>query len=357
MLDLKLIGDLSDAFGVSGFEDDVARIAIENAGDYPVKKDHMQNVYINHTQNPDKPVVMLDAHTDEVGLMVQSILPNGLIKVIKIGGWVDSNVPAHLFMIKNSKGELHRAVSSSKPPHFMSKEEQARPLDTFKDIQLDLGVRSKEEVTEIFGIEVGDAVMPEVYFDYNEKTGMMMGKAFDCRLGVYCALEVMKRLKDKELPVHLTAALASQEEVGVRGANVTAKVVKPNFAIIFEGTPSDDFYLETSIAQGRVGEGVQVRHRDLGMIANPRFIKFAKEISKANNIKAQFAVRTGGSTNAGTVHLQNEGTPCLVLGIPSRYIHTHYGYAHIDDVNSAIDLAINIIENMTEEKIKEVFYA
>ncbi len=357
MLNLKLIGDLSDAFGPSGFEDDVAKIVIENAGNYPVKKDHMQNVYINHDQNAKKPVVMLDAHTDEVGLMVQSILPNGLLKIIQIGGWVDSNIPAHLFMIKNSKGELHRAVSTSKPPHFKSKDEQARPLNTYEDIQLDLGVRTREEVFEVFGIEVGDAVMPEVYFDYNEKTGMMLGKAFDCRLGVYCALEVMKRLENKEVPVHVTAALATQEEVGIRGANVTTKVVKPNFAIIFEGTPSDDFYIDKLVAQGRVGEGVQVRHRDLGMVANPRFIKFAKEIAAKKGIKAQFAVRTGGSTNAGTIHLQNEGTPCLVLGVPSRYIHTHYGYAHIDDVKSAIDLAMEIIENMTEEKIQEVFYS
>ncbi len=357
MIDIKLIGDISDAFGPSGFEDDVAKIALNNANGYPARKDHMQNVYINHDVNATKPVVMLDAHTDEVGLMVQSVMANGLLKVIQIGGWVDTNVPAHLFMVKNSKGELHRAISTSKPPHFTTPEELKKPLNTYQDIHLDLGVRSRQEVFDVFGIQVGDPVMPEVYFDYNEKTGMMMGKSFDCRLGVYCVLEVMKRLKDKELPVHLTGALCAQEEIGVRGANITAKVVKPNFAIVFEGTPSDDFYFDDATAQGRVGHGVQIRHRDAGMLSNPKFIKFAKEIIAENDIKAQFTVRTGGSTNGATIHLQNEGAPVLVLGIPSRYVHTHYGYAHIDDVEATINLAVKILENMTEEKIKEVFYA
>ncbi len=354
-MDLKLMADICDAFGPSGFEDDVVKVIMDNVKDYPMKKDHMQNLYINHDENATKPVVMLDAHTDEVGFMVHSILANGLLKIVPLGGWVSTNVPAHLFMIKNSKGELHRAVSTSKPPHFTSPEEMKKPIDVYNDVQLDLGVKSRDEVFKVFGIQVGDPVMPEVYFDYNEKTGILFGKAFDCRLGVYSVIETMNKLKGKDLPVHVTGALTSQEEVGLRGANVTAKVVKPDYAIIFEGSPADDLYFDKNTAQCVLGAGAQIRHRDGSMVANPKFIKFTKEISEKYNIKTQYTVRTAGGTNAGAIHLQNSGCPCLVISVPSRYIHTHYCYADIEDVKACVELATAIIENMTQEKLKEIF--
>ena len=356
MLDLKLLQEMTDAFGPSGFEHDVVEVAKKYTGTWSSKKDHMQNFFINlPTQDTTKPVVMLDSHSDEVGFMVQSVMHNGLLKIIPLGGWVESNVPAHTFIIKNSKGEYHRAVSTSKPPHFTSPEELKKPLDIYNDIQLDLGVTSRDQVFDVFGIEVGDPVMPEVKFDFNEKTGIMFGKAFDNRLGCCCILEVMKRLEGKETPVHVTGAIASQEEVGLRGAKVTAKVVKPNFSITFEGTPADDLYFDSYTVQGALGKGAQVRHRDAGMVSNPQFIKFAKEMCEKYDIKAQYTVRKGGSTNAGAIHLENEGCPCLVIGVPSRYAHTLYFYAHILDMQNAVYLAFAFIEIFTPEKIKEFF--
>ncbi|MBP1551794.1 MAG: M20/M25/M40 family metallo-hydrolase [Oscillospiraceae bacterium] len=356
MINIEMIKDMTNAFGPSGFEHDVTKVAAKYTSSYPVKKDYMQNFYVNFDAGTDKPVVMLDSHTDEVGFMVQAVLPNGLLKILPIGGWVPSNVPAHTFIIKNSKGEYHRAISTSKPPHFSSAAELSKPLDVYADIQLDLGVTDRSQVFDVFGIQVGDPVAPEVYFDYNEKTGVMFGKAFDNRLGCCCILEVMKRLENRtDLPVHVTGALASQEEVGMRGAKVTAQTVKPSFSITFEGTPADDLYFDSYTAQGALGKGAQIRHLDNGMISNPQFIAFARELCEKYNIKAQYAVRKGGSTNASSIHLANEGCPCLVIGVPSRFAHTHYGYAHIDDMEAAVELAVRVIENLTPEKIKEVF--
>ena len=355
MINIEMIKEITNAFGPSGFEHDVTKACMMYTEGYPVKKDYMQNLYVNFDPNADKPVVMLDSHTDEVGFMVQAVMPNGLLKILPVGGWVPNNVPAHTFIIKNSKGEYHRAVSTSKPPHFSTSTELSKPLDVYADIQLDLGVTSREQVFEVFGIAVGDPVAPEVYFDYNEKTGVMFGKAFDNRLGCCCILEVMKRLKGKELPVHVTGALASQEEVGLRGAKITAQTVRPAFSITFEGTPADDLYFDSCTAQGVLGKGAQIRHMDSGMISNPQFIAFAKELCEKYGIKAQYAVRKGGSTNAGAIHLANEGCPCLVIGVPSRFAHTHYGYAHIDDMEAAVELAVKVIENLTPEKIREVF--
>lgn len=353
-MDLQMIKKLTDSFGPPGFENETADIAKEYASNYNVYKDYMQNLFINYSENPDKPVVMLDAHLDEVGFMVQSITSNGLLKIVPLGGWVANNVPAHSFLVKNSDGEIHRAVSTSKPPHFSSRSDP-KELDINEDIMLDLGVTCREDVINIFKVSVGDPVVPEVYFDYNEKTKIMFGKAFDNRLGCCCVLEVMKRLADKNLGVHVTGALSSQEEVGTRGAKVAANRIKPALSITFEGTPADDLYFDKYTAQGVLGEGCQIRHRDSGMVSNPQFIKFAKEIGAQNNIKMQFAVRKAGSTNAASIHLANNGCPCLVIGVPSRYAHTHYGYAHMDDLNAAVDLAVKVIEKLNTNSIDKIF--
>ena len=117
MPDLKLAFEISDAFGPSGFEHDVAALIEKEAASFSPKRDGMQNVYTSLPQNTgNRPIVMLDAHMDEVGFMVQSILPNGLLKIVPLGGWVEHNIPAHTFLIKNVRGEMVRAVSTSKPP-------------------------------------------------------------------------------------------------------------------------------------------------------------------------------------------------------------------------------------------------
>ena len=89
-------------------------------------RDSMQNLYVSLPQNVGgRPLVMLDAHTDEVGFMVQSITATGLLRIVPLGGWVEHNIPAHTFLLHNKRGETVRAVSTSKPPHFMTAAERS----------------------------------------------------------------------------------------------------------------------------------------------------------------------------------------------------------------------------------------
>lgn len=354
MANIKLIEELSNAFGPSGFEDDVVEVIKKYSIGLETEADSMNNVYARLKGNSgNRPIVMLDCHSDEVGFMVQAITPKGLISFLPLGGWVTTNVPAHPVLIQNSKGEIIKGITTSRPPHFINEADRDKKL-VLNDIYIDIGATSREEAINAFGIEPGNAVVPDVDFYYNKNNGVMLGKAFDNRMGCLSVIEVMQRLKDEKLNIDVIGAFAAQEEVGTRGAEVTARMVKPDLAIVFEGSPADDIYYDEFTAQGCLKKGTQIRHLDKSMVSNPRFIGFAKEIAKEKNIAYQSAVRAQGGTNAGKIHISNKGVPTLVLGIPARYAHTHYCYSSEFDIDATVNLAVEVIKNLTDDKIKEL---
>lgn len=356
MIDIELIRDLTDAFGPSGFEEDVVEVIKEYKGDLELETDHMNNVFASLKSNKGGRIkILLDAHTDEVGFMVQSILENGLISFMALGGWVNSNIPAHLVKIKNTRGEYIEGITTSKPPHFMNDEERASDKLDIETMYIDVGASSRDEVINYYGIELGDPVAPLVDFKYDEGSQILRGKAFDNRLGCACILETMKRLGDnQDLQVDVIGGFASQEEVGMRGARVSSQRVQPDLAIVFEGSPADDVYYDKRIAQGVLKKGVQIRHMDSSYISSPTFIAYAKELADRDGIKYQAAVRRLGGTNAGAIHVQGQGVPVLVLGIPSRYVHTHYNYCALEDIEATINLAVEVIENLNKESIDRI---
>lgn len=344
---IELIQSLTEAFGPAGFEEDVIDVLVRASNGLHYEIDPMNNLYMWFGEkDPLKPTIMLDAHLDEVGFMVQSIKANGLIAITPLGGWVPSNVPAHTVTIKTQTGQYIRGVITSKPPHFMSDAEKKAPLEV-ENLLIDVGCISREDVVNRFGIQVGDPISPEVTFDYNSDTTVMFGKAFDNRLGCACVLVALKELQNEnDLPFNIIGAFASQEEVGTRGAVVTTQKVQPDLAIVFEGSPADDMYYDAHTRQCALKSGVQIRHRDSSYISHRRLINVAKDLADAEGIPYQSAVRHKGGTNAGKIHLGNGAVPVLVLGVPSRYVHTHYNYASYEDFRAAVDLAKAVIKNL-----------
>ena len=290
---LEMIAAISNANGTSGFEDEVVaaiRPYAEGLGE--ITEDCMRNLYIRRKENNGKrPVVQLDAHSDEVGFMVQAICPNGTLRIIQIGGWVNHNIPAHKVWVRNRFGEYIPGITASKPPHFMTEQERKAPLD-MKDITVDVGAVSKEEAIEKFGIRIGEPVVPDVTFTYSETTDLMVGKSFDCRLGCAAILKTMHNLAGQELNVDIVGACAAQEEVGVRGATVTAQVIKPDIAIVFEGCPADDTCVEPYMVQTAIKRGPMLRHIDARMITNPRYQRYALDLAEnlVFRFRMQFAV-------------------------------------------------------------------
>lgn len=349
-MNIERIKSLSNAFGPAGFEDGVARLIPEiYKGKKKLESDTMNNVLIG-LKEKKKLRIMLDAHIDEVGFMVSHVKDNGMLGLHALGGWVEYNLPSQAFLIRNDKGQLIRGVVASQPPHFMSEEERNRGLK-LEQLVVDLGVTSAQEVSEL-GIGIGSPMVPDVGFSYDEKRNLLMGKAFDCRLGVAALLDSLEELEGLELDVELVASLSSQEEGGLRGAQVSARRLEPDLAIVFEGSPADDSFMAPPLAQTLLHKGPMLRHVDRGMITHPGFQRFALNLARESGFDVQEAVRSGGATNGSPIHLSNQGVPTIVIGIPVRYIHSHNGFASMKDYKTAVNLAVEIVKAMNEDVYK-----
>ena len=370
MIDIDMIRDLTNAFGPSGFEEEVVKVIGRYLKDMEVENDAMNNVYawFRNSGAPDtygtgsgfpgnagsrrRPVIMLDAHTDECGFMVQGIMDNGLLSMVMLGGMDLASLPAHTVLVRTRSGKKVRGIITSRPVHFMTEKEKNAPLD-IEGLYIDVGASSRDEAEETYGIHIGDPAAHEVAFDYDGDHGLCFGKAFDNRLGCACVIQTMRELKDadQELAVDVAGAFAAQEEVGMRGAGVTAARIQPDLAIVFEGSPADDFYYGREKAQGVMRAGVQIRCMDKSYITNPAFLAYAHELGEEKGIPCQDTVRRGGSTNAGKISLAGRAVPTLVLGIPSRYVHSHYNFCAVEDIEAAVRMAVEVIRGLDSRRI------
>jgi putative aminopeptidase FrvX len=265
---------------------------------------------------------------------------------------VPSNLPAHRVLVRNKNGQWIPGIIASKPPHFLSEAEKKQAPE-IADMVIDVGALSAKEIAEDFGIRVAAPAVPDVQFEYRKDQDLMIGKGFDNRLGCAAILGTLESLGSAEMGLNITAAFAAQEEVGLRGATVTAQQAAPDIAICFEGCPADDTVVDGYAVQTAFKKGPMLRHIDLRMITNPRFQRFALDKAAEKGIPVQEAVRTGGSTNGGVIHLSGKAVPVIVIGIPVRYIHSHYGFASFVDFENSVKLACEVIRSLNRAVIEK----
>jgi putative aminopeptidase FrvX len=335
---------LSNLFGPSGFEDEVSAFVISELSEYETQQDHMRNVRV---VKPGRgPRLMLDAHLDEVGVQVQAVKPDGTLRFLTLGGIRPAALAGSLFRLRNAAGEDVKAVVAAKPPHFMKAEEAARPLD-IEDMILDCGTSSQTATAQL-GLGIGTPGVPDVTCIYDEKQGLFLGKAFDDRIGAAALIEVMKRLAGENLPNTLCASFSSQEEVGERGIRASARAIEPQVMIAFEGCPADDTFSPDYMIQSAMGRGVMLRNRDVSMVTNWRFQKWAVETAGKYGIPVQQSVRRGGGTNAAAVNIEF-GVPAIVIGIPVRYAHSCWGWVSFHDYQAAVELGCALARELDEK--------
>jgi len=350
---IELIKKLADANGISGFEDEVIEICREElAGLCDFEEDTLRNLYFTSKSNTDdRPKVWLDAHTDEVGFIIQHLKNNGTMGFLPIGGWVPSTIPGSKVRIRDNSGNYISGVVASKPPHFMTADEQ-KSGPTISQMTIDVGACSKKELQEDFDLSIAAPVVPDVTCEYNEKSGLFLGKAFDCRIGVAALIETVNQLQNEKLDVDIIGSFTSQEEVGIRGAKVATESLHGDVAIVFEGAPADDtFYGEDQIQSG-IKRGPMIRHFDVTMISNPRLMKHVVDVAKEMKIPLQEAVRTGGGTNGSVIHLAKNGIPTVVISMPVRYVHSHHGFVAYEDYVQSVELAKAIIKSLNADVIR-----
>lgn len=351
---LEMISAFSNAFGPSGFEDETNEVGRRYASDFcDVREDNIRNLYmVPKEQKPsDRPMILIDAHGDEVGMMVHSIKPNGTIRFVALGGWNLSSLPSTKVLVRNADGKYIKGVIASKPVHFMSAAERGSAPVNIQDFVIDVGATSQEDAVNTFRIRMGEPIVPDVAFEYNEEHDLMFGKGFDCRIGCAAVIETMRRLQNETLAVDITGSLTSQEEVGERGASVAANTVKPQVAICFEGCPADDTFTEPYAIQTALKKGPMLRFFDRSMITHPRFIRFALDIGEQLGIPVQTSVREGGGTNGGMLHNKNLGIPTIVIGVPVRYIHAPQGITCYHDFEASVQLAVEVVKALNPEVI------
>ena len=233
----KLLRDLLLSCGVSGYEEDVARImtdALFKVCD-SVETDNFGNIIGKSGKGKKK--IMIAAHMDEVGMVVKHIDEKGFIYFIKVGGINDSILPGKTVEIINKKGDHITGIIGTKPPHLMTAEEAKRPVK-YGNMFIDIGLSSKDEVLKI--IDMGDQII------FEPSAGILngdffYGKAADNRISCYAMVRVMEALaKSKDLGVEIYACATAQEEVGLKGGKTSSFRIDPDFAIIIDTTVAGD---------------------------------------------------------------------------------------------------------------------
>lgn len=353
----RILERLSNALGPTGFEGPVREIVreeLELVVD-SIGNDGLGSVISELKGDSSSPRIMFAAHMDELGLMVRRITPEGYIKIQPLGGWLDQALINQRWIILTREGEIP-GVSGIKTPHVMSQDARSK---IFKrdDIFIDVGASSKEDAEDRLNIRPGDAIAPASYFQEMEGNCLYMGKAWDDRAGVAVMLQTIKRLKQLGHPNTVYGVATVQEEVGLRGAQTSAFAVSPDIGISLESGVAGDYPgITADEAQELVGSGPGIFLHDSSMLPNNRLRDLVVDIAQDLNIPLQFNVLSGYGQDGAAIQKTGAGVPAINVTVPTRYLHSHTGVIHRDDVEGAIQLMVELVrrlDDMTVEKIKQ----
>ncbi len=330
---LDLLRKLSDAHGLSGREENIREIIKEEIAPYvdEIKTDSMGNLIAVKKGGDFK--VMLAAHMDEIGCMVQYIDDRGFIRFVTIGGWFTPALYAQRVILHGTKGPVI-GVLGGKPPHMMSDEDRKKTLKP-EDLFIDIGATSAEEVAEL-GIEIGCPIT--IDREFKALAGSRItGKAFDDRVGVAMIIETLKQLETEHT---VYAVFTVQEEVGLKGAKTSAYAINPDCAIAIDVTiPGDHPGIEKKDASIEMGKGpviILVSASGRGLLSDQAMVQWLRSTADASAIPYQIEVGTGGNTDATIIHLEQGGIPSVPFSIPARYIHSPVEVVDMQDIRDGI---------------------
>lgn len=336
-MNFKLLKELSEIPGPSGFEDKIRNAVEKEIQSYvdSVSTDNMGNLIAFRKGKSDKKF-MIAAHMDEIGFIVTHIDDNGFLKFTTLGGFDPKTLTAQRVIVHGKKDVI--GVMGAKPIHVMTPEERDKKV-TVKDFFIDLGME-KAEVEKI--IEIGTPISRER--ECIEMGNCINGKSLDNRIAVYILIEVIKKLKDKELPYDTYFTFTVQEEVGLRGAQVAAINIQPDIAIALDTTIAYDVPGSSPQEQiTKLGAGPGIKIMDSSVICNTKLVSFMKYIADKFAIPFQSEIMQGGGTD--TCMLQKMvagGAIAGAISIPTRHLHQVIESVHQKDVESSIELLYNV---------------
>ncbi|CAN5345657.1 M42 family metallopeptidase [soil metagenome] len=289
--------------------------------------------------NPDKNFkVVIEAHADEISWFVNYISAEGLIYLKRNGGVDHQIAPSQRVVIHGRKGPV-KAVFGWPAIHTRSGSAESKDQQPkVENLFLDCGARTKKQVEDV-GVHIGNAVTYADGFD-EVSYGNYIGRAFDNRIGGFMIAEVARLLKEnkKSLPYSLYIVNAVQEEIGLRGAEMIARRIKPDIAIITDVTHDSTTPMINKMIEGdcACGKGPALVY---GPAVHNKLLAIIEKVAEKNKIPLQLrAVSRSTGTDTDSFAYANEGCPSALISIPLRYMHTTVEMLHKDDIENTIKL-------------------
>lgn len=333
MADLELLEQLCRARGISGTEEEVRDLILQEI------KPHADKIEINPLgsiiafkkgKNPPKTKLMLNAHMDEVGLIVTNITKDGLLKFSCVGG-IDRRVLCGKAVTVK---ENIAGVIGAKPIHLLKEEEREKSVPV-EDLYIDIGAKDKQEAEQY--VMPGDIACFESIFDTAH--GMIKSRALDDRAGCAILIDILK----SDLPYDMTFVFAVQEEIGLRGARTAAYTVNPQAAIVVEITTAADI---PGVDDGKqvchVGKGPVLSFMDKSTIYDKEYYQMAFDAAKAIDVPCQAKEAVAGGNDSGAIHVTRGGVRTIAISLACRYLHSPVGLISQDDFHSAEKLVAEL---------------
>lgn len=289
--------------------------------------------------NPQAPFkIVLEAHADEISWFVNYITAEGVIYLKRNGGVDHQTAPSSRVFIHGKKG-LVKAVFGWPAIHTRIHSLDAKETTPKADnLFLDCGARTKQEVEEL-GVHVGAVVTYQDGFD-ELANGYYIGRAFDNRIGGFMIAEVARLLRQNKnkLPYGLYIVNAVQEEIGLRGAEMMARRIKPNIAIVTDVTHDTHTPMVNKIIEGDClcGKGPSLAY---GPAVHNKLLDLVQKVAEKHSVPVQLrAVSRSTGTDTDSFAYAHEGCPSVLISIPLRYMHTTVEMLHRNDIEETIRL-------------------
>ncbi len=352
----RLLKSLSEAPGPSGFEEEVRKIVVGefSALGAKVEYDGLGSVLATLPGGAASgPRVMVTAHLDEVGLMVQHITPEGFLRVKTLGGVLEQGLPDQRWTILGRNGPVP-AISGLRTTHVLPASQRGVvwPLEeTF----LDVGAGSREEV-EKMGIRPGDGIAPMSSF-LALPNGRYAGKAWDDRVGLGVMIAASRRIRADNIALRtpIVWVATTQEEIGLRGAQTAVQKARPDLGISIEAGVSADYPAITPTqAQEKLGAGPGLFLLDSTMIPNRKLRDFFFDVAQQSKIPLQPNVLTGYGEDGAEIQRYESGRPVVNMTVPTRYLHSHTGIIQRTDFDRAVDLLVQVLTRLDAGKVTEL---
>ncbi len=335
---LNLLKELVLLDAASGDENAVGEFIISKIRDFcEYKTDNLGNL-ICFKKGKNRPFkkVMLDAHMDEVGLIITSVTENGFLKFKTVGG-IDTS--ALMFRKVKINGNIN-GVIGGKPIHLV-KADGRKKLPKADSLYIDIGAAAKEEALE--KISLGDRAV--ICSEFVQSGNFVKAKAIDDRIGCAVLIKLIQNYSDYDF----YGVFSVQEEIGLKGAKTAAYSVNPDSALVLEATTAADIAdVPSDKTVCELGKGVTVSFMDKATVYDRQYYNLALQ----SGIKCQPKRAVAGGNNSGSIHLSREGVRTLAISLPCRYIHTASCVANTEDMQNMFDLAEYMLNGICSGSIK-----